>query len=182
AKNPYFHDAGHVCLDRVDYFQTPDAIAAERRVQSGELDATNTFQSNRIDRLRKVMPAYVHTHTALATGYLSLNTRNVKAFQDLRVRRALSEAVDRDFMTGKLMRAGQIPAYAFVAPGAANYPFGVGLRWARDPIAQRQAEARALLAQAGFTAAHPLKIKIKTTTNSENLLLVEAIEADWRAE
>ncbi|HEV2530227.1 peptide ABC transporter substrate-binding protein [Phenylobacterium sp.] len=181
TKNPQFHDAAHVCLDRVDYFQTPDAISGERRVQSGELDATNTFQSNRIDRLKTVMPRYVHTHTALATSYLSLNTRGVKPFQDLRVRRALSEAVDREFMTAKLMRAGQQPAYAFVPPGTANYPFGVGLRWAAEPFAQRQIEARALLAQAGFTAAHPLKIEIKTTTNSESLLLTEAIQADWRA-
>jgi len=181
TKNPLYYDAAHVCLDRVDYFVTTDAISAERRVQSGELDATNTFQSNRIDRLKSVMPAYVHTHTALATGYLSFNTRDVKPFQDLRVRRALDEAVDRDFITGKLMRAGQLPAYAFVPPGTANYPFGVGLRWSAEPIAQRQIEARALLAQAGFTPDHPLKFEIKTSTNSETLLLAEAIQADWRA-
>ena len=181
AKNPYFHDAGHVCLDRVDYFQTPDAIAAERRVQRGELDISNTFQSNRIDRLRQVMPGYVHTHTVLATSYLSLNTRDVKPFKDVRVRRALSESLDRDFMTAKLMRAGQRPAYAFVPPGTANYPFGPKTRWANASFAQRQIEASALLAQAGFTPAHPLKFQLKTTNNSESLLLAEAIQADWRA-
>jgi oligopeptide transport system substrate-binding protein len=181
AKNPLFHDAAHVCLDRVDYFQTPDAISAERRVQRGELDATNTFESNRIDRLRQVMPGYVRTHTALATVYLSFNTRDVKPFQDVRVRRALSEAIDRKFMTGKLMRAGQAPAYAFVPPGTANYPFGVGTRWSGESFVQRQVEARALLAQAGFTAAHPLKIEIKTTTNTESVLLIQAVQADWRA-
>ena len=181
AKNPYFYDAAHVCLDRVDYFQTPDAIAAERRVQRGELDITNTFQSNRIDRLRKVMPGYVHTHTVLATSYLSFNTRDVKPFKDVRIRRALSESLDRDFMTASLMRAGQTPAYAFVPPGTANYPFGPRTRWADEPLAQRQIEAKALLTQAGFTPAHPLKFQLKTTTNTESLLLAEAIQADWRA-
>ncbi len=181
AKNRYFHDAGHVCLDRVDYFQTPDAIAAERRVQRGELDISNTFQSNRIDRLRKVMPGYVHTHTVLATSYLSFNTRDVRPFKDVRVRRALSESLDRDFMTAKLMRAGQRPAYAFVPPGTANYPFGPKTRWADASFPQRQIEAKALLAQAGFTPAHPLKFQLKTTNNSESLLLAEAIQADWRA-
>jgi oligopeptide transport system substrate-binding protein len=181
AKNPRYYDAAHVCLDRVDYFATPDAIAAERRVQRGELDATRLFQSSRIDRLRRAMPGYVHVHTALSTSYLSLNTRDVKAFQDIRVRRALSEAIDRDFQTKKLMRAGQVPAYSFVPPGTANYVYGSRAVWADKPFADRQAEARALLAQSGFTAAHPLKIEIKTSTNTESLLLTEAIQADWRA-
>lgn len=181
AKNPAYYDAAHVCLDRVDYFATPDNIAAERRVQRGELDATRTFESNRIARLKSVMPAYVHTHTGLATSYLSLNTRDVRAFQDLRVRRALSESLDRDFMTEKLTRAGQVPAYSFVPPGTANYAFGARARWADKPFGARQAEARALLAQAGFTPAHPLKLEIKVSTNSETILLTQAIQADWRA-
>ncbi|MDE2486404.1 MAG: peptide ABC transporter substrate-binding protein [Alphaproteobacteria bacterium] len=181
AKNPLFYDAAHVCFDRVDYFATPDAISAERRVQTGELDATNTFQSNRIGRLRRIMPGYVHVHTALATVYLSFNTRDVKPLQDIRVRRALSEAIDRDFMTAKLMRAGQIPAYSFVPPGTANYPQGAHTVWAGELLAQRQREAKALLAQAGFSPAHPLKLQIKTSNNSETLLLAQALQADWRS-
>lgn len=181
AKNPHFYDAAHVCFDRVDYFASPDAISAERRVQRGELDATNTFQSNRIGRLRTVMPGYVRTHTALGTLYLSFNRHDVPALRDLRVRRALSESVDRDFLTEKLLRAGQRPAYAFVPPGTANYPDGARTRWAGEPLARRQAEARALLAQAGYTAARPLKLEIKTTNNSESLLIAQAIQADWRS-
>jgi oligopeptide transport system substrate-binding protein len=181
AKNPMYYDAAHVCLDRVDYFATPDDIAAERRVQRGELDATRAFQSNRIAHLKAVMPAYVHTHTALATAYLSLNTHDVKAFQDLRVRRALSESIDRDFMARKLLRAGQVPAYAFVPPGTANYAYGARTVWADKSFTARQAEAKGLLVAAGFTPAHPLKLEIKTTTNSESILLTQAIQADWRA-
>ncbi|HEX3701264.1 MAG TPA: peptide ABC transporter substrate-binding protein [Phenylobacterium sp.] len=181
AKNPQFYDAAHVCVDRVDYFATPDSISAERRVQRGELDITNTFQSNRIDRLRRVMPAYVHSHTELATAYLSFNTRDVKPLQDLRVRRALSEGIDRGFMTAKLTRSGQLPAYAFVPPGTANYPQGPRTAWAEQPFARRQVEAKALLAQAGYGPARPLKLEIKTSNNSESVLLAQSIQADWRS-
>jgi len=96
------------------------------------------------------------------------------------VRRALSESIDRDFMTQKLQRAGQLSAYAFVPPGTANYSFGASTVWAGKPFAARQAEARQLLAQAGFTAAHPLGVEIKTSNNSESVLLTQAIQADWR--
>jgi oligopeptide transport system substrate-binding protein len=181
VRNPYFFDARKVCLDRVDYFAAPDAIALERRVERGELDVAMTFQSNRIERLRKVMPAYVRVHTALATSYLSFNTHDVKAFQDVRVRRALSESIDRDFITRKLMRAGERSAYSFVPPGTANYAFGPRTRWADEPLAQRQIEAKALLAQAGYTPQHPLKIVMKTSSDSNTLLLVQAVQADWRS-
>jgi oligopeptide transport system substrate-binding protein len=181
AKNPQFFDAAHVCVDRINYYPTSDVVSAERRVQRGELDINTTFQSNRLQHIQTVMPGYARPALVLATYYLSFNTRDVKPLQDLRVRRALSEAIDRDFMTAKLQRAGQQPAYSFVPPGVHNYAYGAAARWSGEPLAQRQAEAKALLAQAGFTPAHPLKLEMKVANASETLLMSEAIQADWRA-
>ena len=181
VKNPQFFDAAHVCVDRINYYPTPDAISAERRVQRGELDINTTFQSNRLERLKTTMPGYARTHVSLATSYLSFNTRNVKPLQDVRVRRALSESIDRDFMTAKLMRAGQQPAYSFVTPGTANYVSGPRTLWADKPFAERQAEARALLKAAGYGPGHPLKLELKVANSTETMLLTEAVQADWRA-
>jgi oligopeptide transport system substrate-binding protein len=180
-KNPFFFDAAHLCIDRVNYYPTPDLVTAERRVQRGELDLNTNFLSNRIDRLNRIMPGVARPHVSLATSYLSFNTRDVKAFQDIRVRRALAESVDRDFITTKLMRAGQQPAYSFVPPIIAHYTTGPRFPWAAMSFAARQAEAKALLAQAGYTAKRPLKVEIKTANTSDSLLLVEAVQADWRA-
>ena len=180
-KNPWFWDAKNVCLDRINFYPTPDVVSAERRVARGELDLNTSFQSNRYERLKASMPGVARTDVALATSYLSFNTRDVAAFKDVRVRRALSEAIDRDFITAKLLRAGQQPAYAFVPPIAANYVKGPRLRWADKPFAARQVEARALLAQAGYTAERPLEITILTANNTGTLLLVEALQADWRS-
>jgi len=180
AKNPQFYDAAHVCVDRIDYYPTADVVSAERRVQRGELDINTTFQSNRLAHIREVMPGYARPALVQATYYLSFNTRDVKPLKDVRVRRALSEAIDREFITDKLQRAGQKPAYSFVPPGVSNYAYGAQLRWAAEPLAQRQIEARALLAQAGFSARHPLKLELKVANATETLLLAEAVQADWR--
>ncbi|WP_304219108.1 peptide ABC transporter substrate-binding protein, partial [Phenylobacterium aquaticum] len=94
-KNPRYFDADKVCIDRINYYPTPDAVMAERRVLRGELDVNTMFQSNRIGRMRQTMPDTVRTGTILATAYLSFNTHDVAAFRDIRVRRALSEAIDR---------------------------------------------------------------------------------------
>lgn len=182
AKNPYFWDAKNVCIDRVNYYPTPDVVSAERRVARGELDLNTRFQSNRYERLQKTMPGVAHTGVSLAVAYLSFNTRDVAAFKDIRVRRALSMTVDREFLTRKLLRAGQEPAYSFVPAITANYvKDGPKLAWAAMPYAARQAEARRLLAEAGFTPKRPLTLTIKTPNNTDTLLLIEAIQADWRS-
>ena len=180
-KNPRFWDAKNVCIDRINYYPTPDLVSAERRMQRGELDINTSFQSNRLAHMNEVMPGYARAHVSLATFYLSFNTRDVAPLKDKRVRRALSEAIDRDFITRKLMRAGQVPAYSFVPPGTANYTAGPKTAWAGMPLAQRQIEAKALLAQAGYTARRPLNLEIKTQNNTDSLLLSEAVQADWRA-
>ena len=180
-KSPTFWDAAKVCIDRIDYHPTSDSVAAERRVERGELDINASFQSNRLARIREVAPGVPRAHASLATYYLSFNTRDVKALQDIRVRRALSESIDRDFITAKLLRAGQVPAYSFVPPGTANYPGGAKFRWAAEPLAQRLIEARGLLTQAGYSPSHPLIVEIKTSNKSDNLLISQAIQADWAA-
>lgn len=180
-KNPRFYDAKNVCVNRINYYPSPDSVTGERRIQRGELDINNRFQSNRIGRLRETMPAYVRTHVSLATSYLSFNTRNVVALRDVRVRRALSMTVDREFITGKLMRAGELPAYSFVPPITAGYPTPARLRWANLTFPERQAEAKRLLAAAGYGPDHPLKLVIKSANSPDTLMMMEAVQADWRA-
>ena len=181
VKNPAFYDPASVCVDQIDYFPTPDSVMAERRVARGELDLNTNFQSSRVQRLRDTLPGYVRAYPALATSYIALNTEGVPAFRDIRVRRALSMAVDRDFITGKLMRAGQKPAYSFVPPATAGHGQGVRLRWADMPLEKRQAEARRLLAEAGYGPGNPLSIEIKVGNSPDNLLLSQAMAADWTA-
>lgn len=183
VKNPQYWDARNVCMDRVNYYPTPDVVSAERRVARGELDLNTRFQSNRIERLRKTLPGYARANVGLSTAYLSFNTHDYAAFRDIRVRRALSMAIDRDFITGKLMRAGQTPAYSFVPSITAHYlkQDFPRLRWAGLSFEARQAEARRLLAEAGYSAKRPLRIAILTANNTDSLLLMEAVQADWRA-
>lgn len=181
VKNPYFFDAAKVCVDRINYYPTPDYVAAERRVARGELDVVTTFQSNRLEHIRQALPGYARTHLWLMTAYLTINTRDAGPLRDPRVRRALSASIDRDFITARLLRAGQAPAYSFVPPGTAGARSGPATAWAGEPFAARQARARTLLAQAGYGPANPLKIELMTATASDSVLIAQAVQADWRA-
>jgi oligopeptide transport system substrate-binding protein len=182
VKNPRFYDAGHVCIDRIDYYPTNDSVSAERRVLSGELDLNTSILSSRTAWLRRGKAgAYVRTHPYLGVVYLPFNGRDVPALKDRRVRQALAMSIDREFIAGKLMRAGQIPAYAFTPPGVAGYPGGPRFSWAGWTLARRQGEARRLLAQAGYGPGRPLKLELKFPNTADLLTFAPAIQADWRA-
>jgi oligopeptide transport system substrate-binding protein len=91
-------------------------------------------------------------------------------------------AIDREFITNPLRRGGQLPAYGFVPPGVANYvkvppqPY-----WAGWSLGRRQAEARRLLAAAGFGPSNPLRVDIKHRNTPDPMTFMPAIQADWKA-
>lgn len=183
AKNPAYYDADKICIDRVDFYPTQDITAAERRVRRGELDLNTLIVPSRIAYLRRPdqAPAYVHVHTYLGTYYLILNTHDVQALKDVRVRRALSMAVDRRFMTDKLLRAGYVPAYTFVPPGVDNYRNPPSPVWASWSFERRQAAARLLMVQAGYGPDHPLSLELKHFDSPDIARLMASVQGDWRA-
>ena len=186
-KNTRYHDAARVCLDRVNFYPLNDLISAERRVLRGEVDINAGIQSNRVTRLqgRSDSALYVHSHPYLSTSYVIFNRRDVGPLKDLRVREAISMAIDRSFITSKLTRAGQIPTTSFVPHGIAGYlptlaphpaPY-----WASWSLQRRQAEAVRLLAAAGYSAEKPLNLELKTFNSPSSLVVAESIQADLRA-
>ncbi|MDP1875150.1 peptide ABC transporter substrate-binding protein [Phenylobacterium sp.] len=183
VKNPRFYEAETVCIDEVYYYPTTDAISAERRVFRGELDINTDIQSNRIAYLRERKPEYVRTNVWLGVAYVAFNTNSkagFPAFRDRRVRQALAMSIDREFIAGKLLRGGQLPANTFVPPGVANYAGAEPPFWAAWPLAKRQAQARRLLAEAGFGPGRPLKFEIKHRNTPDPMLFMSAIQADWK--
>jgi len=180
VKNPRFYDAGKVCFDRIDYLPTTDAISAERRVARGELDINADIQSNRVQLVRRTMPAYVRTHPYLVVSYLAFNIHDPGlAHREARV--ALAMSIDRDFIAHKLLRGGQVPAVTMVPPYVANYAPAQPPAWAAWPLERRQAAARVLLRRIGYGPGHPLKIEIKHRNSPDPMLVMPAIQADWRA-
>ncbi|WP_172448467.1 peptide ABC transporter substrate-binding protein [Caulobacter mirabilis] len=184
VRNPRYWDAAKLCVDEINYYPTNDAISAERRIARGELDVNTDIKSNRIAYLRKEMPGYVRVHTYLGVAYLAFNNNpktGFPPFRDRRVRQALAMSIDRDFITKQLFRGGQESAATFVPPGVANYrpvkpPF-----WFDWPLERRQAEARKLLAEAGYGPDRPLKFEIKHRNTPDPMLFMPAVQADWKA-
>ena len=119
-KNPNFWDAANVKLDKVIFYPIDDQAASVRRFEAKEMDLVYNFSADQIERLRSAYKDQVHVSPTLATYYYVFDGREAP-FNDVRVRQALSMAVDRDFLAKKIYSGSQLPAYSLVPPGMANY-------------------------------------------------------------
>jgi oligopeptide transport system substrate-binding protein len=180
-RNPLYFGAREVCYDEIEFTPSSDPISNERSERAGDLDVSTTVQSNRLGYLRQSgMGSYLRVAPEFGVTYLAFNLQD-PALSDVRVRQALSMAIDRDFIAAKLLRAGQTPAYSLVPAGMAGYVAGPQVYWAGWSFARRQAEARRLLAAAGFGPSHPLKFVVKHRNSSDPSLFLLAVQADWQA-
>jgi oligopeptide transport system substrate-binding protein len=180
-RNPRYWSADKVCYDEIAFYPSSDAVSSERRVRAGALDLSTTVQSNRLTFLRRSgMADYLRVAPEDGVTYLAFNLKD-PVFADVRVRQALSMAIDREFITQKLLRGGQTPAYSLVPRGMFGYPDGPVAYWAGWSFPRRQAEARRLLAAAGYGPAHPLKFVVKHRNSADPLLFLPAVQADWKA-
>ncbi len=156
AKNPLFFDAKNVAIDEVYYYPTDDVSSALSRFRAGELDAnigTRGFAMSELPWLKENMPGQAHVATMLGNEYISLNARR-PPFTDARLRKAVSLCIDRAVLTEKVLHDG-VPAYSFVPPGIDNYHNTARLDFADKSMTERRAEAKRLLAEAGYTPDKP---------------------------
>ena len=177
-KNPRFFDAANVAIDNVYFYPTQDSAAALKRFRAGEFDlVTDSVPPQQINWLKQYMPRELELGPYIASSYLQFNFER-KPFDDVRVRQALSLAVDREIMVSKVLRAGEQPAYALVPPGMPDYR-GAQAAFRPQPMAQRTARARALLAEAGFGPNRPLAFDLNTSNATETRQVSVVLQAMW---
>lgn len=180
VKNPRFFDARNVAFNELYFYPTNNDDAAARRVMSGELGWSTNFSGKKVAYYEKALPGFVRVAPYMQVQYFSLNTRK-PPFNDVRVRQALSMAIDRDFMSKQIWQAGYQPAWSFVPPGVAGYPGGARLAFAETPLAERRRQARALLEAAGYGPDKPLKFTFSHRNTQDNPNIAVVAQSDWRS-
>jgi oligopeptide transport system substrate-binding protein len=178
-KNPNFHDAANVQIERIMVYPTPDYAAASRRFMAGELHFTTDIPADQVKFLKERLGDQVKISPYLGTYYLAFNMAK-KPFDDVRVRTALSMVIDREFIADQIWGGTMVAAYGFVPPGIGNYGKPAVPAWeAKSPI-DREDEAKKLLAAAGFGPGKPLKVEIRYNTTDNNRRTVVAVADQWK--
>ena len=179
VKNPNFHDAANVKIDTVRYFVTEDVDAELQRYQAGELDYTYTLPGQQIPTLKQKTPDQVRIAPYIGTYYYTVNLEHEPWKSQPDLRRALSLAIDRDLLVNKITQGGELPAYTFVPPGMSNFAAWTP-KDASESQADRDTEAKALFAKAGYGPDKPLAVEITYNTSEGHKKIAVAIGAMWK--
>ncbi len=179
-RNPSFFDNENVVLEHLYFYPANDVNAAARKVMSREAGWSTRFPSNQVAQLRTALPGFVRVAPYLTVNYFSFNLTR-PPFNDVRVRQALAMAYDREFVASQIYKTGERPAYAFVAPGIADYPGTARYRWADTPVEERKREAERLLRAAGFGPNNPLRFAFSHRNTSDNPRVAVVAQNDWRS-
>lgn len=179
-KNPWFWDAGAVRLrEEIDY-PIKNAASKLDRYLADDLDFADdpAFPPSDIDWLRHALGSQVHVAPYYGTAYLGMLVHE-QPFANRDLRLALSMALERHVLDGKLGRGLFLPAYSLMPP-LAGYTQQVPA-WAHWPRAQRLAEARRLYAAAGYGPGHELRARLLyPTQGSAARHYVEAVTLMWK--
>lgn len=178
-RNPHYRDNANTAIDRVEFHHITDRIAELNRFRAGDLDLTDSVPHERFDWIKENIPGQLRVAPYLGTYYYGFNVTRPPFKDNLALRKALSMVIDRELLTEKVTRSGELPAYSWVPPGVANYStqFPDYQALSRE---ERAAEARRLYAQAGFSSESPLQLELRYNTGAEHRRLATAIASMWK--
>ena len=175
--NDAYWDRGHVYIERVMYQFVPNEASQYASYRAGELDMTDLVPANALPLLRRQTPSELLITPVLGTAYYGVNISS-KPFDRGALRQALAMAIDRKRLVESL-GFGQLPAYGFVPPGTTNYT-PQEWEWKSISDAEREARAKRLYAQAGFSTKTPLRVRVLFNANEVIRRTAVLIAAMWK--
>jgi peptide/nickel transport system substrate-binding protein len=107
VRNPYYW-RGPAASPRIDVAIVPDAQTRLLQVRTGELDLTEVTGFG-VDVARTVPNTHVVSRTTNVVDYLQFNLHS-PALQDVRVRRAIAMAIDRQKLASAVYRETLVPS------------------------------------------------------------------------
>lgn len=166
-KNENYWDAENVKLNGIKFFPVENAYTENRMFSNGQLHTTATVPSEMIEKARKEDPKSLKQETYLSTSFLRCNLTR-KPLDNIKVRKAISLAIQRDDIIEFLLKGGQTFATSLTPPFGGYTPPKI--------IKTDLAEAKKLLAEAGYPNGKGFpEIDILTTSRETSVKLAEAI-------
>lgn len=174
-KNPQFSAAmgGPPRLDRVVFRIIPESTTRLQELLSGQMDVNYTVLPDEAQQVRNQRGVELFHYPSREFTYIGWNNER-ELFKDARVRRALTMALNREQMIEALM-------FGFAKPGGSVLPPISPLAPDQAPLPFDPAQAKQLLAQAGWTDSNGDGILDKNgqpfrftlITNSSNKLFTD---------
>lgn len=156
-RNPDYFIKGRPYLDGITLYIIVDARTRSAALQTKRLHAlplSADLTPAEATQLKRTEPSFIVHERAQPSQVAVIPNTQVKPWDDLRVRQAVSLVIDRE-LGGKMVRGGYLPGYGFTMPmGKWSLPEKelMAMPGFRKPKDQDITEAKRLLAEAGYSA------------------------------
>jgi len=187
SKNPNYKggwDSSKIVSDTITLLLLEDSSAAYAAYNSGEAQLIKDVPTDEIPSLTKAEDGGdFYVDTILGTYYVSLNLKR-DAFKDAKVRRALSLAIDRDYVANTIMQGTYSTADSIVGPGIVDengyFHDNGNAPYISADYEANLAEAKKLLADAGYPngEGYPT-LEYSTNDAGYHVPLAEYLQQAW---
>lgn len=173
-RNPRYWDEPAVRLREVHFQPIESPAVEENAFRRGQLHFTSFVPLQKIEVYAREQPDRLKIVDDRGVYFYTLNVA-VPPLNDVRVRRALALAIDREALVAQVIKGGKRAAAHFTPPGLDGYEPPARLR--HDPE-----EARRLLAEAGFPGGRGFPtIELLVDARDHHRVVAEAVQQMWRA-
>lgn len=182
-KNPFWPASDNIPAPKIDEvtFSMLDADPAFADYEAGNLDVASSPLSQ-IDRIKSdpTLSKEYNVAPYFCTYYYGFNTK-AKFVDDVRVRLALSESIDRKSLVENVTKGGQEPAQWFARPGLAGAPTmkdhpDLGVKF---DVADAKKQLQSYLDEKKLTVDQ-LDLTLAFNTSSGHQKIAEAIQQMWK--
>ena len=187
TKNPNYvggWDNSKIVSDSITLLLLEDSSAAFAAYNSGEAVLIKDVPTDEIPSLTKAEDGGdFYVDTILGTYYVSLNLKR-DAFKDAKVRKALSLAIDRDYVANTIMQGTYSTADSIVGPGIVDengyFHDNGNAPYISADYEANLAEAKKLLEEAGYPngEGYPT-IEYSTNDAGYHVPLAEYLQQAW---
>jgi ABC-type oligopeptide transport system substrate-binding subunit len=179
ARNAAYWNAAATRIGSVRYLHMNDANDEYARYRAGDLDTTYVLPQQPLARLLALHGAELHRGPQLSVYYYGFKLERAPFKDAAGLRQALAMSIDRERLVGSVTGLGELPAYAWIPPGIANYD---AQRYEWDALAppERLALARRLYAAAGYSAAKPLVLELRYPSGPTHERVALAVASMWK--
>lgn len=186
TKNENYYDKANIVGTELDFMLMDDTNSILAAFKNGELDLAEDYPSNELATLVDNKEAQIYDN--LAVFYYVFNDTKAP-FDNVKVREALSLAIDRNYLVESVAKGGQKPAGSIVpngifdADGKTDFRDNAGeyIDTSTDATEANIAKAKKALAEAGYPDGKGFPtIAIKYNTNEGNQKVAEYIQSEWK--
>jgi oligopeptide transport system substrate-binding protein len=171
SSNPTFFE-GEPRLKKIKMFMVSEPSTAFALYENDQLDFIDnrSFSTSDVER-SKNSPEYKN-FPLLRVNYIGFNNQK-KPFDDARVRKAFSMAIDRRVF-GALLKRNEMPSYCWIPPGMQGYSKDSEVKY--DPEMAKQ-----LLAEAGFPHGKNFPVvKMLFPGREDSQIVCEQLQDLWK--